>query len=279
MWVNRASLRHSRPAGAIHPDWMMWRREAATTIDLDERDRRVASVAPFHDPSRRSRLVKVGGWLVGDRARRRRPEPARRRRRRLAPGPLERDQGHSARLPDRGAHTSERARRSLPGSPTTASCAPRIPGRSSSGRSSTAYAVGVAMNNFLPANIGTFATLVMFYRHHPGLHVSRGARRLPGPEDLLHGRRARSSTSTSSCPCPAPSTESLGNVSEDPLRTILIAAGAVFLIVILAKLFWKQLKKLWAEGEARWRDPRPPEGVLHAFVPCRRSSPGSASSA
>ena len=26
----------------------------------------------------------------------------------------------------------------------------------------TAYAVGVAMNNFLPANIGTFATLVMF---------------------------------------------------------------------------------------------------------------------
>ena len=26
----------------------------------------------------------------------------------------------------------------------------------------TAYAVGVAMNNFLPANIGTFVTLVMF---------------------------------------------------------------------------------------------------------------------
>ena len=26
----------------------------------------------------------------------------------------------------------------------------------------TAYAVGVAMNNLLPANIGTFATLVMF---------------------------------------------------------------------------------------------------------------------
>ena len=26
----------------------------------------------------------------------------------------------------------------------------------------TAYAVGVAMNNFLPANIGTFVTLLMF---------------------------------------------------------------------------------------------------------------------
>ena len=26
----------------------------------------------------------------------------------------------------------------------------------------TAYAVGVAMNNFLPANIGTFVTLIMF---------------------------------------------------------------------------------------------------------------------
>ena len=24
-----------------------------------------SAVVPFHDPSRRSRLVKVGGWLVG----------------------------------------------------------------------------------------------------------------------------------------------------------------------------------------------------------------------
>src|SRR5687768_7040337 len=32
----------------------------------------------------------------------------------------------------------------------------------------TAYAVGVSMNNFLPANIGTFVTLLMFVAIIPG---------------------------------------------------------------------------------------------------------------
>ena len=43
--------------------------------------------------------------------------------------------------------------------------------------------------------------------------------------------------------------ESLGNVSEDPLRSVLIAAGAVFLIVLLGRIFWRQLKKLWAKAK------------------------------
>ena len=67
---------------------------------------------------------------------------------------------------------------------------------------------------------------------------------------------------------PGSFTESLGNVSEDPLRTILIAAGAVFLIVILAKVFWKQLKKLWAkakQGGAILAHPK--EYFTHSFLP------------
>ena len=53
----------------------------------------------------------------------------------------------------------------------------------------TAYAVGVSMNNFLPANIGTFVTLLMFVAIIPAATVRRVDRRLPGAEDLLHGRR------------------------------------------------------------------------------------------
>ena len=53
----------------------------------------------------------------------------------------------------------------------------------------TAYAVGVAMNNFLPANIGTFATLVMFVAIIPACTFAGRARRLPRAEDLLHDRR------------------------------------------------------------------------------------------
>ena len=54
------------------------------------------------------------------------------------------------------------ATRSWPASPTTGSCASPTRARSSSAPILTAYAVGVAMNGFLPANIGTFVTLVMF---------------------------------------------------------------------------------------------------------------------
>ena len=38
----------------------------------------------------------------------------------------------------------------------------------------TAYAVGVGMNSFLPANIGTFVTLLMFVAIIPG-SASRGS--------------------------------------------------------------------------------------------------------
>ena len=94
-----------------------------------------SAVHPFHEPSRGKRLIKVGAWLVG-----------------IAlvvvllnvlgidvvgwlSGSLGRDQGHSGPLPGRGAHACRPARRSSPGSPTTASCARPIRARSSSGRS------------------------------------------------------------------------------------------------------------------------------------------------
>ena len=52
-----------------------------------------------------------------------------------------------------------------------------------------AYAVGVAMNDFLPANIGTFVTLLMFVAIIPALHARRRDRGVPRAEDLLHARR------------------------------------------------------------------------------------------
>ena len=62
--------------------------------------------------------------------------------------------------------------------------------------------------------------------------------------------------------------ESLGNISEDPLRTILIAAGAGILIVILAKVFWKQLKKLWAKAKQGGVIlSHPKQYFLHSFLP------------
>ena len=99
----------------------------------------------------------------------------------------------------------------------------------------TAYAVGVAMNNFLPANIGTFATLVMFVRDHPVLHVRRGDRRLPRPEDLLHGRRHVRLPLPVPVRCRARSTRASATSRRIHCARSSIAAGVVILIVILAR--------------------------------------------
>ena len=51
------------------------------------------------------------------------------------------------------------------------------------------YAAGVALNNFLPANIGTFVTLVMYVAVVRRRDLPGHPRRLPRPEDLLPHRR------------------------------------------------------------------------------------------
>ena len=62
----------------------------------------------------------------------------------------------------------ETARPSSPGSRTTGSSRRPTRAASRSGRSSRPTAVGVAMNGFLPANLGTFVTLLMFVAVIPG---------------------------------------------------------------------------------------------------------------
>ena len=71
--------------------------------------------------------------------------------------------------------------------------------------------------------------------------------------------------------------ENLGNLSEHPAASIAIAAGAVVLIVLLGRIFWRQVKKLWEQAKQGGAIlSRPKEYLTRAFLP--RSSPGSASS-
>ena len=131
----------------------------------------------------------------------------------------------------------------------------------------TAYAVGVAMNNFLPANIGTFATLVMFTAIIP-------AATFPGAIAAYLVQKIFFTIAGTFVylylflSVPGSFTESLGNISENPLRTILIAAGAVFLIVLLSRIFWKQLKKLWEHAKQGGVIlSRPKEYFTRSFLP------------
>src|SRR4249920_1798104 len=120
-----------------------------------------SAVAPFHDPSRRSRLVKVGGWLVGivlvvvvlnllgvD-----------------VVGWLQDLWDEIKDVPPGyivAALVFQSGQTLFAGLSYYGILRAAYPGQVEFWPIATAYAVGVAMNNFLPANIGTFATLVMF---------------------------------------------------------------------------------------------------------------------
>src|SRR4026209_2372976 len=110
----------------------------------------------------------------------------------------------------------------------------------------TAYAVGVAMNNFLPANIGTFATLIMFTAIIP-------AATFPGAIAAYLVQKIFFTIAGTFVylylflSVPGSFDENLGNVSEDPGLTVLIVVGAVFLLVLLGRIFWRHLKKMWLQ--------------------------------
>ena len=140
----------------------------------------------------------------------------------------------------------------------------------------TAYAVGVAMNNFLPANIGTFVTLLMFVAIIPACTFA-GAIAAYLVQKIFFTIAGTFVYLYLFLSVPGSFDESLGNLSDNPVTSILIAVGAVVLIVILGRIFWKQVKKLWDQAKQGGVIlSRPKEYFLHV-VPARRSSPGSAS--
>jgi uncharacterized membrane protein YbhN (UPF0104 family) len=110
------------------------------------------------------------------------------------------------------------------------------------------YAVGVAMNNFLPANIGTFVTLLMFVAIIPGatLGGSIAAYLVQKIFFTIAGTFVYLYLFLS---VPGSFDLNLGNISAHPAGTIVIVVGAGFLIVLLGRIFWRQVKKLWAQAK------------------------------
>lgn len=113
----------------------------------------------------------------------------------------------------------------------------------------TAYAVGVSMNNFLPANIGTFVTLLMFVAIIPGSNfagvfaaylVNKIFFTIVGALVYLYLFLEAGSAFD----------VELGWFRDNGLLGLLLAAGAVLLIVILARVFWRWVKKLWDKAKA-----------------------------
>ena len=131
----------------------------------------------------------------------------------------------------------------------------------------TAYAAGVALNNFLPANIGTFTTLLMFVAIIPACTFP-GALAAYLVQKIFFTIAGTFVYLYLFLSVPGSFDANLGNISENPVTTILIAVGGLFLIVLLCRIFWRQVKKLWLKAKQGGAIlSRPKEYLTRAFLP------------
>jgi uncharacterized membrane protein YbhN (UPF0104 family) len=110
------------------------------------------------------------------------------------------------------------------------------------------YAVGVALNTFLPANIGTFVMMFLFLTFIPGSTF-------PG---VFAGWLVHKIFFTVAggfvylylfLSVPGSFDIELGNVSAHPAISAGIVLGGGFLLVVLGRIFWRQIKKLWEKAK------------------------------
>jgi uncharacterized membrane protein YbhN (UPF0104 family) len=124
-----------------------------------------------------------------------------------------------------------------------------------------AYAVGVAMNNFLPANIGTFVTLLMYVAlingaTFPGVFAAYLVNKIfftvvGGLVYLYLFLEAGKAFDVE-----------LGWFRDHPVLALAIAAGAVFLLILVGRIFWHWIKGMWEKAKEGGRILESPKAYL-----------------
>jgi len=132
----------------------------------------------------------------------------------------------------------------------------------------TAYAVGVAMNGFLPANIGTFVTLMMFVAIIPSCTVG-GAIAAYLVQKIFYTIAGTFVYLYLFLSVPNSFDTNIGgDLKDHPVSAIIILAGGALLVVMLGRIFWRQVKKLWAQAKQGGVIlTRPREYLLRAALP------------
>ena len=112
-----------------------------------------------------------------------------------------------------------------------------------------AYSVGVAMNGFLPANIGTFVTLIMFVAIIPSCTIG-GAIAAYLVQKIFYTLAGTFVYLYMFLSVPGAFDISFGNETAHPGLTLAVVAGGTVLLALLARIFWRQVKRLWAQAKA-----------------------------
>lgn len=111
-----------------------------------------------------------------------------------------------------------------------------------------AYAAGVAMNGFLPANIGTFASLLMYVALIRGSTFA-GVVGATVVQKIFYTAIGVFVYLYLFISVPGTFNLQLGVVANHKLLVPLLIVGAIVLIVLLAKKFWGRLKGLWEKAK------------------------------
>jgi uncharacterized membrane protein YbhN (UPF0104 family) len=130
-----------------------------------------------------------------------------------------------------------------------------------------AYAVGVAMNGFLPANLGTFVTLLMFVAVIPSCTFA-GSLAAYLVQKIFFTLAGTFVYLYMFLNVPGSFDLNFGNVTSHPGLTGLIVVGGIVTLVIVGRIFWRQVKKLWErakQGGAILSQPR--RYMLRVFLP------------
>ena len=131
----------------------------------------------------------------------------------------------------------------------------------------TAYAVGVAMNGFLPANIGTFVTLLMFIAIVPKMNFA-GATAAYIVQKIFFTAVGTFVYLYMFLSVPGAFSLNFSNEKNHPGLTLIIVVGGVVLIALLIRAFWPKVKKFWEgakKGGVILSTPRKYFG--HVFLP------------
>jgi uncharacterized membrane protein YbhN (UPF0104 family) len=110
------------------------------------------------------------------------------------------------------------------------------------------YAVGVAMNGFLPANIGTFVTLFMYVAIIPSCTLT-GAIAAYLVQKIFYTLAGTFVYLYMFLSVPGALDVSFGREHDHPVATLVIVGGIVALLIIVARIFWRQVKKLWLQAK------------------------------
>lgn len=112
----------------------------------------------------------------------------------------------------------------------------------------TAYAVGVAMNGFLPANIGTFVTLVMFVAIIPSATLA-GSIAAYLVQKIFFTLAGTFVFLYMFLSVPNSFNLNFSNLTAHPFLFVAIIGGVAVGLVILVRAFWRQVKKLWEQAK------------------------------